>query len=480
MADNAARLAAVAAQPGTVTSPFASQPAFTSETLNQTLGNLTAVISTLKIQPPEATAPHLDQVAAPAATGSGYQFAALPLATAETIRPALATLAKLTAPATITAATAGASSALRLAQVQGDFTRTEAEKWTERKTLLDDEIAAQQTFVAEQKTQRETATTSGNPTAAAVYAHAETQGEDKLATLTRKQAELGPDPNSWIQQAEASVTRLRQMWTVNAQSIAQTATGLIGGAVNSISGGITGLIMKTTTWAQAWRSVASAILTSVVNSIVQVIIQETLLAALHKMFKKNEQKDDQQGLGTKATSAGLESVSQLGPIYGIIAFGAAIAAILALTSSFAAGGLATGPGTATSDSIPARLSNGEFVMQTAAVDQYGADYMAALNAGSVAPTIAYSPPATADGTAGYAPPPVAANTPTVALLQAAARNVSNPAAASGAGSTRAQKGQKFIFVNSMKEAIREARRDPDDEAHIVDVIHRRKGELMEF
>lgn len=45
----------------------------------------------------------------------------------------------------------------------------------------------------------------------------------------------------------------------------------------------------------------------------------------------------------------------------------------------ATGGLITGPGTATSDSIPARLSNGEYVMSAAAVQTYGVDFMNSLN-----------------------------------------------------------------------------------------------------
>lgn len=48
-------------------------------------------------------------------------------------------------------------------------------------------------------------------------------------------------------------------------------------------------------------------------------------------------------------------------------------------SGHAAGGLIVGPGTGTSDSIPAWLSNGEFVMRNAARAYYGADFMAALN-----------------------------------------------------------------------------------------------------
>lgn len=45
----------------------------------------------------------------------------------------------------------------------------------------------------------------------------------------------------------------------------------------------------------------------------------------------------------------------------------------------ATGGYISGPGTGTSDSILARLSNGEFVMRAAAVRAYGPDFMAKLN-----------------------------------------------------------------------------------------------------
>jgi Holliday junction resolvasome RuvABC DNA-binding subunit len=46
---------------------------------------------------------------------------------------------------------------------------------------------------------------------------------------------------------------------------------------------------------------------------------------------------------------------------------------------FASGGRVRGPGTSTSDSILARLSNGEFVMRAAAVRHYGPSLMAAIN-----------------------------------------------------------------------------------------------------
>ena len=49
----------------------------------------------------------------------------------------------------------------------------------------------------------------------------------------------------------------------------------------------------------------------------------------------------------------------------------------------ATGGYITGPGTGTSDSIPAMLSNGEFVIRSAAVDRIGLAPLEALNAGRI-------------------------------------------------------------------------------------------------
>jgi TP901 family phage tail tape measure protein len=50
----------------------------------------------------------------------------------------------------------------------------------------------------------------------------------------------------------------------------------------------------------------------------------------------------------------------------------------------AGGGMVFGPGTGTSDSVPAMLSRGEFVMSAAAVAKYGASMMGAINAGRFA------------------------------------------------------------------------------------------------
>ncbi|KIA81862.1 hypothetical protein QR66_02460 [Chromobacterium piscinae] len=60
------------------------------------------------------------------------------------------------------------------------------------------------------------------------------------------------------------------------------------------------------------------------------------------------------------------------------------APIVAGTLGFSTGGPVFGPGSATSDSIPAMLSNGEFVVRAAAVDHYGLGTLHALNAKKLA------------------------------------------------------------------------------------------------
>ena len=57
----------------------------------------------------------------------------------------------------------------------------------------------------------------------------------------------------------------------------------------------------------------------------------------------------------------------------------------ASSAGFATGGYVTGPGTATSDSIPARLSAGEYVLRADAVRRVGVEFLHALNGGLFAP-----------------------------------------------------------------------------------------------
>lgn len=95
----------------------------------------------------------------------------------------------------------------------------------------------------------------------------------------------------------------------------------------------------------------------------------------------------------RATLAALASSFALGPIIGPAWFATQKGFITAQTAisiattiaqaipSFSTGGLVTGPGTGTSDSVPAMLSNGEAVMTANAVNEWGA-MLSAMNVSS--------------------------------------------------------------------------------------------------
>ena len=93
-----------------------------------------------------------------------------------------------------------------------------------------------------------------------------------------------------------------------------------------------------------------------------------------------------------STSAGIgsETISSAMVTAGTTAGGIISEAMIAAaganagSSAFGAaatGGYISGPGSSTSDSIPARLSNGEFVVNAASVKKYGVDYLHAINTG---------------------------------------------------------------------------------------------------
>ena len=84
------------------------------------------------------------------------------------------------------------------------------------------------------------------------------------------------------------------------------------------------------------------------------------------------------------TSEALAAVARLSAEYRTLGHLAQVTAQQAASidrmRGYAGGGFVSGPGTSTSDSIPARLSAGEFVVRAAAVDYYGLDKLVAINA----------------------------------------------------------------------------------------------------
>lgn len=182
-------------------------------------------------------------------------------------------------------------------------------------------------------------------------------------------------------------TQMQKLGDTSA-NIAQEITGTIGTAVNAISTGIDNMILKTKNWRAELLHIGVAIYSSIIQAIVQMAVQWVVAHVIMKGvalawaavksamgWSEVAEVNAQETAKTPAlaTNAALASTGSFGisAVIGLAALIAVIAAVTAL-AGHAAGGLIQGGGSGTSDSIPARLSNREYVIRNAVVEQPGA------------------------------------------------------------------------------------------------------------
>ena len=233
-----------------------------------------------------------------------------------------------------------------------------------------------------------------------------TEMERLLPTMQQAAQAIGPDAvirvQAWrneLDRTKLTVDEMAPLWNRIGESF--------GGALNGM---ITG--------AQTWRSALASIFQQVADAFLQQIViqpfqqwiaMQARMLALKLGFIQQEQTVDaaasaakvaqkttettavvsmdaaKAGAGAAASQA---SIPYVGPGLAIAAMVAMVAAVMALLGGikkFAGGGLVSGPGSATSDSIPARLSAGEYVVRAAAVRQVGVAFLDSLNGLSAGP-----------------------------------------------------------------------------------------------
>ncbi|CUA99249.1 hypothetical protein [Thiomonas bhubaneswarensis] len=233
-----------------------------------------------------------------------------------------------------------------------------------------------------------------------------TEMERLLPTMQQAAQAIGPDAvirvQAWrneLERTRLTVDEMAPLWNRIGESF--------GGALNGM---ITG--------AQTWRSALASIFQQVADAFLQQIViqpfqqwiaMQARMLALKLGFIQQEQTVDaaasaakvaqkttettavvsmdaaKAGAGAAASQA---SIPYVGPALAVAAMVAMVAAVMALLGGikkFAGGGLVSGPGSATSDSIPARLSAGEYVVRAAAVRQVGVAFLDSLNGLSAGP-----------------------------------------------------------------------------------------------
>ena len=221
---------------------------------------------------------------------------------------------------------------LEQAKVQVDGLQTEINKLFQNQSAQEQSIQAQVqtgliTHLAGQQKLKE------------VYAQTVTEIEKQLPLLER----LAKMPGQQGEQARAMLEQMKLKIVELKTAGNELQKAFEDGLTRGIESSLMGLAQGTMTLKDAIKNLAL----TVVNAMAQVAAQQLALQA----------------------------VSGITGLFG----GAAGASVMAAT-----GGYIRGPGTGTSDSIPARLSNGEFVVREAMVRKYGVGFLHAINRGRLA------------------------------------------------------------------------------------------------
>ena len=221
---------------------------------------------------------------------------------------------------------------LEQAKVQVDGLQTEINKLFQNQSAQEQSIQAQVqtgliTHLAGQQKLKE------------VYAQTVSEIEKQLPLLER----LAKMPGQQGEQARAMLEQMKLKIVELKTAGNELQKAFEDGLTRGIESSLMGLAQGTMTLKDAIKNLAL----TVVNAMAQVAAQQLALQA----------------------------VSGITGLFG----GAAGVSVMAAT-----GGYIRGPGTGTSDSIPARLSNGEFVVREAMVRKYGVGFLHAINRGRLA------------------------------------------------------------------------------------------------
>lgn len=171
--------------------------------------------------------------------------------------------------------------------------------------------------------------------------------DDLLPKLEAAAAAIGPEAVARVQGWKNEIANVKRV-------VDDVATKIDGSIQDGLTEAFTGIIDGSKSAAAAFGDFGR----SVLATIQKILAQKLAESLFGNLFK---------------TGAGAGS--------GLGSF------ISSLFKGFAAGGFVSGPGTSTSDSIPARLSTGEFVVNARAVSRVGVAFLDALNGISSGPRV---------------------------------------------------------------------------------------------
>jgi len=175
-------------------------------------------------------------------------------------------------------------SAIALAAVEHDYSKTDAEKWELRRQLISRTIADQERYVANM---RAMASAGGIPQDARDRARDAAQTGAAALDGSREQlAGMGPNPHSFTQNFAADLTGLQNQWGTLEQQMSRGFTGTISAGINSATNNLTRLVTGMQGLGATVRGIAVDIgvtlIQSFINMGVKWVANRIMMAAFDK------------------------------------------------------------------------------------------------------------------------------------------------------------------------------------------------------
>lgn len=281
-------------------------------------------------------------------------------------------------------------------KAKAEAERVEASK---AKIALEEEAAAKiesvRTQALEKINSRETALEAAR--LQAQKANNATNLADYINLMNEKDERTGQSYAAMLAQEEA-LNEQRQVWheqlMLNAMEwgeyMSATLANLNQQIIDGLASGLGECIVQGKTLAETLSNLASNLLQNLINNVMKKWL--TSLIGIGAQGKANAAIESANVAKTiaaeKMKTAAATQTAIAARIAAMPILPAATTATEVISAvnmgkvaGFASGGLVTGAGTSTSDSIPAMLSNGEFVIRAEAVQRLGTETLYALNEG---------------------------------------------------------------------------------------------------
>ncbi len=200
---------------------------------------------------------------------------------------------------------------------------------------------------------------------------AQLQIKQKIADITRQQLEYelrlkeAEGEGNWAATYQKNLASLQSQWQNLSVSLTNGAFSVIQQGVSGMANALTSVIMGTKSAGAAFAQFGTQLLTSFIEMITEALLWAYVAIPVLTTL----------GVLTGGATASVGSAITIAAVAGAVG---SVGAVMA-----AEGGLITGSGTSTSDSIAARLSHGEFVVNAEATRRVGPDFLQAINSGAV-------------------------------------------------------------------------------------------------